>query len=331
MIQVALVGGAHIHTPNFIKQLNAHEQIAVKWVWDHDPARAQRRAEALSSQVAALPTIWSDPTIEAVIICAETQRHEALVLTAAAAGKHLFVEKPLGFETEDGYRMAQAIEEAGVLFQTGYFMRSDPIYLFLKAQIEAGHFGKITRVRHTNCHAGALQGWFDTEWRWMADLSQAGVGAFGDLGAHSLDLLLWWLGEVEQVTATINAATGRYEGCDEFGEGLIRFKSGSVGNLAAGWVDVTHPITTQISGTEGHAYVANGQLFFQSDHVPKADGQTAWTELPTPRPHAFDLFLAALTGQADVPLVTAQEAAQRSAMMIAMYQAARVQRWVQLG
>ena len=85
------------------------------------------------------------------------------MLAAAAAGKHMFVEKPLGMGAVDAYRMAEAIEKAGVLFQTGYFMRGNPIHLFLREQIAAGSFGKITRIRHSNCHAGSLGGWFDAD------------------------------------------------------------------------------------------------------------------------------------------------------------------------
>ena len=52
-----------------------------------------------------------------------TNLHEQIVLPGHAAGKHLFVEKPLGFAARDGWRMAAAIEKAGVLFQTGYSVR----------------------------------------------------------------------------------------------------------------------------------------------------------------------------------------------------------------
>ncbi len=83
--------------------------------------------------------IWADPAIEGVIICSETNRHEPLVLAAAGSGKHLFAEKPLGMGAVDAYRMADAIEDAGVLFQTGYFMRGNPIHLFLREQLAAAH------------------------------------------------------------------------------------------------------------------------------------------------------------------------------------------------
>ncbi len=328
MPTLALIGAAHIHTPNFIDRLNKRPEFRVKFVWDHDGSRAAKAAEKLGSQTTSdLNAIWRDAEIDAVIICTETDRHERVVLGATAAGKHLFVEKPLGYASADAYRMAKAIEDAGLLFQTGYFMRGLPVHQFLKQQVEAGHFGKITRVRHSNCHSGSLGGWFDGEWRWMADPQVAGVGAFGDLGTHSLDILLWLLGEVEKVTAATRIVTGRYKGCDETGEGLLSFANGVIGTLAAGWVDVADPVTAIVSGAEGHAYVAGGKLYFKSKHVEGADGKEPWDELPEMQPHAFELFLDALTGK-EVSLVSPSEAAYRSAVMEALYAGAASEAWV---
>ncbi len=329
MHQLALVGCAHIHTPGFVKRLNNRSDVRVKAVWDHNLERANKSASALKAEVVSDPSkIWNDPDVEAVVICSETDRHEPLVLAAASAKKHLFVEKPLGIGARDAHTMAQAIDQAGVFFQTGYFMRGEPIHLFLREQIREGSFGKITRIRHTNCHAGSLNGLFDTEWRWMADLKQAGVGGFGDLGTHSLDILMWLMGDVDRATASIQVATGRYGDCDEYGEGLLEFGNGVVGSLAAGWVDIAHPISLVISGTEGHAYAANGSLYFKSNKVKGADGEKPWTELPKMLPHAFDLFLDAVTGQKNVPLVSAQEAAARSAVMEALYHGAQQHTWI---
>lgn len=328
-VELALVGAAHIHTPGFIKRIQARNDVRVKVVWDHDAARAELRAAELDAATVADPAaIWDDAAITGVIVCTETDRHEPLVTAAAAAGKHLFVEKPLGLGRADAERMAAAIEAAGVIFQTGYFMRGQPVHQFLRQQIQAGHFGKITRVRHSNCHSGSLGRWFDAGWLWMTDLAQAGVGAYGDLGTHSLDILMWLLGDVARVTAMMDTAVANYGATDEFGEGILVFENGVVGTLAAGWVDVQNPVTALVSGTEGHAYVCEDKLYFKSSHVEGADGKTAWTDLPEAWPHAFELFLDAVNGGATENLVTPREAAARSAVMEAMYAAAREERWV---
>lgn len=331
MPTVALIGCAHIHTPGFMKRIKARTDTKVKYVWDHDAARAEKNAAELGNGVvvADLNRIWSDPEVAGVVVCSETNRHEELVLPAATAKKHLFVEKPLGLGANDAHRMAEAIEKAGVIFQTGYFSRGKPEHQFVREQIRKGALGKVTRARHSNCHGGALGGWFDTEWRWMADPKIAGCGAYGDLGTHSLDILMWLLGDVAEVTGALDNGTARYAGCDELGEGLLRFKSGVIATLAAGWVDVANPVSFLVSGTEGHACVAFGSFYFQSKQVEGADGKQPWTKLPEAWPHAFELFLDAVGGKADLPLVGAREAAQRSAVMEAIYEGAQKKAWVQ--
>jgi predicted dehydrogenase len=325
---LAFLGCAHIHAPNFLKTVAGRDDVQVKTVWDHDAARGQRRADEVGARfIGDLRPILADPEIDAVVICSETDRHQELVLAAAEHRKAMFVEKPLGLGARDANAMADAIERAGVTFQTGYFRRGDPIHLFLKQHVDAGTFGRITRIRGSNCHAGALNGWFDTEWRWMADPKIAGCGAFGDLGTHALDIMIWLLGEVAECTATLSAGTARYGDCDETGEGVMRFKSGPIGTLAAAWDDLANPVSLLISGTDAHAAVINGELFLTSKKLPGADGKTAWRDLPPKQPAGLDAFLDAVTGK-PATLVRAREAAYRSAVTEALYDGAARRAWV---
>jgi predicted dehydrogenase len=135
------------------------------------------------------------------------------------------------------------------------------------------------------------------------------------------------MGDVRQVTAIIGSATGRYGDVDEYGEGLLHFSNGVTGTLAAGWVDVANPVTFIVSGTEGHAHIAGDKLYFKSSRVKGATGKRGWTDLPEAWPHAFELFLDAVSGKPGVPLVTAREAATRNAVMEALYVGATTRSW----
>jgi len=329
---LALVGGGHIHTSGFVNLAKGLADVRVKSVWDHEAARAQTLAKDLNSTVVEdVEKIWADSEITAVVIFSETNRHHELVLAAAKAGKHMFVEKPMGITAKESLEMATAIEQAHLLFTTGYFMRTDKKHLFLKEELAKGHLGKITRVRGSNCHGGSLGGWFDTNFRWMADPKIAWVGAFGDLGTHKLDILMWLFGDVDSVTADIKPVTGRYGDCDESGEALIRFKNGITGTLAAGWVDVADPVQLLISGTEGHAVIYDGQLYYKSKQVPGADGQDPWTKLPSSIKAPMSQFLDAVAGDKEQPLVKPSEAAARVSVMEAMYRGSLARTWVKVG
>jgi predicted dehydrogenase len=331
---MAFVGCAHIHTPGFVKLLAGRPDVRVKWAWDPAPAKVRVRAPELRAQAGTLEQIFGDPEVRAVVICSETNRHPELVAAAAKARKHMFVEKPLGITAADSRAMAVAIEQAGLLFTTGYFMRSDPKHLFLKEQVASGAFGTITRASAWNCHSGSLGGWFDEKpgrpaesWRWMADPKTAGVGAFGDLGTHSLDILMWILGDVASVNAELKSVTKRYGDVDETGTSLIRFKSGASGTLTAGWVDVANPVTLQIAGTEGHALIVNDRLYFESKKAPGSKITEPWTLLPAAPKAPMHQFVDAVLGLPGQPLVKPREAAERVAVMEAVYRSARTGQW----
>lgn len=339
MINIGLVGCAHIHTPGFVKRIKTRQDVKITKAWDPNPLRSQKwGGEVGAAVVSDVTEIWVDPEITAVIICSETDRHEELVIAAAKAKKHMFVEKPLGMGAKDSYAMAKAITKAGVLFSTGYFQRGRGVILWLKEQIEKGSFGKITRIRGSNCHSGALGDWFAAkpdniadDWRWMADPNVAGVGAFGDLGTHSLDVMLWLMGKVDAATAVLSAGTKRYKNkgghCDETGEGLLKFKNGAIGTLAAAWDDVANPVELLISGTEGHAAIIQGKLYVKCDKLGIKDDQP-YEQVPAAIPAGIDSWLNAIAGDKDAKLVPVAEAAYRPAVMEAMYKGARKAKWV---
>jgi predicted dehydrogenase len=335
-VTLALVGCAHIHTPGFAKQLAERADVRVKWAWDPDPGRVAKWGGVVKARTAAsVAEILADAEVQGVVVLSETTRHRELVEAAARARKHLFVEKPLGVTWAESRAMADAIDKAGVLFTTGYFMRTDPKLLFLREQVAKGAFGRITRASAWNCHAGSLGGWFDEKpgnvaetWRWMADPKVAGVGAFGDLGTHSLDVLMWMLGPVQSVSAEVRVVTGRYGDCDETGTAMLRMKDGVVATLVAGWVDVENPVTLQVAGTEGHAVVFRDQLLFASKKVAGSSLAGPVTGLAAGPKHPLQQWVDAVGGAAGQPLVAPREAAARVAAMEAAYESARSGRWV---
>lgn len=326
---LAMVGTHHIHAPGYADRLKKAESVTVKYVWDPDAARAKEWASRLNAAVAKSPEeVWGDSQVRGAVICSETNLHHGLVLGGAKAKKHMFVEKPLGAVGKEAREMAQAMEQAGIHFTTGYFMRTSPQHLLLKEMVDKGAFGTITRVRGVNIHNGALGGWFDTEWRWMADPKAAGAGGFMDLGTHSLDIMMWLLGDIASVTADVRSITNRYANCDETGEAMIRFKNGAVGSLVGGWVDVANPVTLEIYGTEGHATIFNGRLYLTGGKGYDGNGRDPYTKLPPSPPQPLDQWLAAVAGQSGMPLVTPHEAAARVGVMEAMYRSNTERKWL---
>ena len=181
----------------------------------------------------------------------------------------------------------------------------------------------------------------------MTDPLQAGVGAFGDLGTHKLDLLLFLVGDtarLEAVTAAFSRPLGRYPQGEECGEAILRFDNGTIATLAASWVDLVEPSSLLISGSKGHAVMRNApgmphndwgnELFLLSDAVAGATGKEPWTDLPAPLPRPLEQFIDAVihgkpVGQGEhSQLVSVREAAYSSYVMEAISKAAAERRWL---
>lgn len=331
-INLAMVGGQHIHAPDFAQRMARAENVTTKYQWDSNPDTAKRRQEVTGGVIAESPEeIFNDPDVDGVVICSITDKHIDLIPAAARAGKHIFAEKPVGMNGDEAEAIAKTVNESGVLFQTGYFMRSNGANQMVQKLIQDGTLGKITRLRLSNVHSGAIGGWFDAEWRWMADVDQAGVGAFGDLGSHVFDLLLWLMKDDKPISCTghIDQAIARYPGCDEYGEGMVVFESGAVATVAGGWVDHANPNQLEVSGTNGHCRMTNGQLFL---NIPEWDTNPnePWADLPEGWKHPVELFFDAVKGETNLPLITADEAAKVNRLVTEVYNGHNSKSWIQL-
>lgn len=336
MTRIGILTAGHIHTPGFVKRLKERKDVQIAAVWDPNPLLAKKIAGEFAAPIAAsAQAIIDDATIPAVVISGTTAQHDGLVVAVAHAGKHAFVEKPLATTSAEANRIFTAFKESAAIFQTGHFMRSDPLNQFIRQEIAAGNLGTITRARHSNCHHGAMAGWFDTDYRWFFQKDQAGGGGFYDLGCHSVDILVYFFGAIESVTAAMAPKTIKYPQIDEYGEGILRFKNGVIATVTGSWVDIANPVTCQIAGTEGHLHVVNGQLFYNSKKtsVPGADGKQPIdrAHFPAALPHAFDLFFEVLAGKQDRNLlIPIEDAVNVARAMDAMYLADKLGQWVKV-
>ncbi len=331
-VTLALLGAAHMHTPSFLQMLATRPEVKVKYVWDREAARAGKQAAACGAKVAASPAeVLGDTAVQGVLVLSETRLHAELATAAAKARKHLFVEKPLGVGASDAAEIAAAVEKAGVLFTTGYHLRTNPKHIFVKENLAQGNLGKIVRVHCSFANDCVLQGEFDGDLRWTTEQKWGALGSFADTGTHALDLLMWLMGDVVAVMADIRSVTNRYSGCDETGQGMLRFANGVTGTISAGWIEPDNPVGLLVSGTEGQATMFNERLYLKTAKVPRADGARPWGKLPPGPDHPVLQFVNAVAGQKDQPLVPVREAAVRVKVMEALYQSARERRWVTIG
>lgn len=143
--------------------------------------------------------VLADPEVEVVSICAPNFLHAEMAIAAAAAGKHVWIEKPAGRGAAETQAIADAAHAAGVVTSVGFNYRNAPAIEHARAIVAAGDLGRITNVRgaffadYSSEPNGALS------WRFTRAL--AGSGVLGDLMGHLIDLVHHLLGPVAEVTA----------------------------------------------------------------------------------------------------------------------------------
>ena len=200
----------------------------------------------------SIEAMLADPTIDIVSVCTPSGAHLDPAVAAANAGKHVVVEKPLEITTERCDKIIQACEEAGVRLSVTFQSRFHKSSQLMKQAIDSGRFGKITL-------GDAYVKWFRTqeyydsgEWRgtWKLD----GGGALMNQAIHSVDLLVWLMGDVEEISAMTATMTHERIEVEDVAVANLKFKNGALGVIEA--TTTAYPGSLkriEISGSEGTA------------------------------------------------------------------------------
>ena len=140
------------------------------------------------------------PDVDVVVICAPNMLHCDVVEAAAAAGKHVFCEKPVGGTPEQTARAEKACRAAGVITGVGYNYRFVPLVQHARSLIEAGELGEITNFRGRFLSMYGADPLGLLSWRFLLD--QAGYGVSTDILSHAIDLAMMLNGPILRVVGT---------------------------------------------------------------------------------------------------------------------------------
>jgi predicted dehydrogenase len=144
--------------------------------------------------------VVEDPDVDVVVIAAPNMLHVELVEAAAAAGKHVFCEKPVGGTPAQTVRAEKAARDAGVITGVGYNYRWAPLVRHAARLIAEGRLGAITNYRGRFFSMYGADPLGVLSWRFLVD--QAGHGVTTDLMSHSVDLAHMLLGPITRVVGT---------------------------------------------------------------------------------------------------------------------------------
>jgi predicted dehydrogenase len=276
---VAIVGFGwmgHVHARAYTRagqhfpELGVTPDLAV--VADPD---AGRRAEAKAGYgVPATTAEWRDlleaDGIQAVSITAPNALHREIAVELARAGKHLWIEKPVGLSAADAVAVAQAAAQAGVRTAVGFNYRNAPAVEHARALLADGAIGPVTHARFRLLSDYAAHPDGARTWRFERD--QGGSGVIGDLASHGVDLITHLLGDVDELVADSTIIIGQrpraHGAASHFAHGtgelapvenedyvsaLLRLTSGARVTLEASRVSVSqqNAYGFEIHGTKG--------------------------------------------------------------------------------
>jgi len=248
MVGIGFMGRTH---SNAFRQVSQFFDLPYRPVLQAICARSEAPVRAFAGTwgYASCETDWralvARDDIDLIDIASPNDTHLEIALAAAAAGKMVMCEKPLGRSAAESAQMVAAVEKAGVPNMVWYNYRRVPAVTLAKQLIDEGRLGRIFHYR-----AKFLQDWTISKdlpqggaGLWRLDKSVAGSGVTGDLLAHCIDTALWLNGGITEVSAMTETfirerhhnLTGQVQPVtiDDASAFLARFANGSLATFEA--------------------------------------------------------------------------------------------------
>ena len=298
------------------KAVDRGERAAVVSCFSRTAESRDKFAEEHGCRAAAtLDELLDDPDVEGVLIATSHQSHRPLIEAAAAAGKHVFVEKPFTNTVADARLAVAAGKKAGVLIQVGHQRRRTPAKRRIKAMLDARELGEVeTVVTHQSVPNGYKMP--DEAWRWVPE--QSPLGSMTSLGVHKIDTMLYLVGPIKKVFAFTRP--GRERPIDEATVLALEFDTGALATLTTSFFT---PVIneTSVFATKGAAFSSGGGTRLRVQG--RDDSEPVEVELEPIDPVVDELvdFARAIRGEIPVEVdgeagravVAVMEAAVRSA------------------
>ena len=207
---------------------------------------AKYRCRAAASYEAML----ADPEIEAIINTTPNDAHLATTSAAAAAGKHVFLDKPIANRVADGRAITQACRSAGVVLALGYQRRRESHFRWIRQQIDDGLFGRLV-----NAEANISRDRFGkidlTSWRYQAAGMPGGVML--QIGIHYTDVLEYLIGPIHAVRGQLAQLVLPGDNPD-VASLMLEHENGALSTLNASYASASEYYLMNIYGRDATAY-----------------------------------------------------------------------------
>ena len=229
-------------------------------VFDQVTERARQFAEKHNVRaVDNFEEFLADPEIDAVTIATPTGIHGKVAVPAALAGKHLLCEKPLDVTIEKVDEIIAACDKTGVLMMSVFQSRFVKNVSLIKKAIDEGRFGKIV-LASCQCKWFRTQEYYDSA-TWRGTWALDGGGALMNQSIHTIDLLQYLNGDVEEVTAATATLTHTGIEVEDNAVAIIKYKNGALGTIEGSTSCAPgFPRRVEISGSLGSVVLEDTKI-----------------------------------------------------------------------
>lgn len=239
-------------------------------VADVEPERARALAPSGAQCFSEHRPLLDSKEVEAVVVSTPPAYHEAIVLAALDAGKHVLCEKPLANSLDACRRMVEASRRAGKILTTGFNHRYFPAVKFLKTTLDSGRIGTLDHVRAFAGHTGLSE--FKAPWMYSKDA--IGGGALMDVGIHVIDLTRYILGDVTRVYGAATGNVWKVDRSEDNGVALLHSSSGKVATLHATWTEWKgYRFYLEAYGDRGMARAYYAPMFAMAIYLDRPGGR----------------------------------------------------------
>lgn len=194
----------------------------------------------------------NDPEVNAIYVATPPSSHMEYAIKAMLAGKPVYVEKPMAMNYEECLEMIRVSEQTGQKLFVAYYRRMLPYFLQVKELLNKGAIGDILSVNTTYFRAPSESDKNKDKQTWRIKKEIAGGGYFFDMAPHTLDILDYLIGEIEDAKGFVGNLSGLYE-VEDMVSAVFAFKSGVQGT--GQWCFASSSVTEQdqiiINGTKG--------------------------------------------------------------------------------
>ncbi len=263
-----------------------------------------------------------DADIDAVYIATPVAEHLPQTLLAAAAGKHVLVEKPMAMDVAQCDAMITACRQADVRLGVAYYRRFYPLVERVEQLLQAGAIGTPLGISAVTATPLALPAEGQPVWRMLPEAG--GGGALMDVGSHRINVFLHCLGEIVEVKAICRNVAADYA-AEDSAVLLLRFASGPLGTLQCHF-GADDPDAFTIIGTRGQlsARPLNGdQLLIEIDEQTRTESHPPADNFCAPL--IADFVAAVRAGRA--PQVDGCEGRETNRVLAEAYRSAAEQPW----